>query len=96
MGVFIMKKVMYGVTLMLLCVGLVLGTVVHEANAEWEPKKPIKLIVPWGAGGSTDRSARTTVGVIEDAWGQKVVVVNQPGASGSVGTKGCLDAPRDG
>ena len=69
-----MKKVVCGVTLMLLCAVLMLGT----AEAEWEPKKPIKLIVPWGAGGSTDRSARTTVGVIEDALGQKVVVVNQP------------------
>ena len=91
-----MKKVVCGVTLMVLCAVLVLGPLVHEAKAEWEPKKPIKLIVPWGAGGSTDRSARTTVGVIEDALGQKVVVVNQPGASGSVGTKGALDAPRDG
>lgn len=79
-----------------LCIVLVLGSAFNDAKAEWKPNKPIKLIVPWGAGGSTDRSARTTVGVIEDALGQKVVVVNQPGASGSVGTKGCLDAPRDG
>jgi tripartite-type tricarboxylate transporter receptor subunit TctC len=64
--------------------------------AEWEPKKPINLIVPWGAGGSTDRSARTTAGILEEHLGQKIVVVNQPGASGSVGTKSCLDAPKDG
>jgi tripartite-type tricarboxylate transporter receptor subunit TctC len=59
----------------------------QEARAEW-PEKPINLIVPWGAGGSTDRSSRTTAGIIEEHLGQKIVVVNQPGASGSVGTKG--------
>ena len=64
--------------------------------AEWKPEKPINLIVPWGAGGSTDRSARATAGILEEFIGQKIVVVNQPGASGSVGTKGVLDAPKDG
>jgi tripartite-type tricarboxylate transporter receptor subunit TctC len=54
------------------------------------------LIVPWGAGGSTDRSARTTAAIVEDALGVSVVIVNQAGASGSLGTKAALDAPRDG
>ena len=62
----------------------------------WMPGKPINLIVPWGAGGGTDRSSRATAGVIEEYLGQKVVVVNQPGAYGSVGTKSALDSPRDG
>ncbi|PIE32081.1 hypothetical protein CSA56_16590 [candidate division KSB3 bacterium] len=91
-----MKKNVRIAALVVLCAVVVSGTMVSAANAEWKPDKPIKLIVPWGAGGSTDRSARTTVGVIEEALGQKIVVVNQPGASGTVGTKGCLDAPRDG
>ena len=66
------------------------------AQAQWNPDKPINLIVPWGAGGSTDRSARTTAGIIEEHLGQKIVVINQPGASGTVGTKSCLDAAKDG
>jgi tripartite-type tricarboxylate transporter receptor subunit TctC len=68
-----------------------------ESNGyEWQPAKPVNLVVPWGAGGSTDRSARTTAGIVEAVLGQKIVVVNQPGASGSVGTKGVLDADKDG
>ncbi len=63
-----------------------------ETGYEWQPNKPVNLIVPWGAGGSTDRSARTTAGILEEYLGQTVVVVNQPGASGSVGTKSALDA----
>ena len=62
----------------------------------WQPTKPINLIVPWGAGGSTDRSARVTAGILEEYLGQKIVVVNQPGAAGSVGTKSVMDAPLDG
>ena len=91
-----MKKSLCITIVSLLTLTFMFGALVLEARAEWKPDKPINLIVPWGAGGSTDRSARTTAGIIEGALGQKIVVVNQPGASGSVGTKGCLDAPRDG
>ncbi len=76
------------------CLTITLSSTV--AQAQWNPDKPINLIVPWGAGGSTDRSARTTAGIIEERLGQKIVVVNQPGASGTVGTKSCLDAAKDG
>ena len=62
----------------------------------WKPTKPIKLIVPWGAGGSTDQVTRVCAGELEKPLGQTIVVVNQPGASGSIGSKNTLDAPRDG
>ena len=62
----------------------------------WKPTKPITIIVPWGAGGATDQVTRVTAGVLEKELGQKVVIVNQPGASGSIGKKGAWDAPRDG
>ncbi|MES0884975.1 Bug family tripartite tricarboxylate transporter substrate binding protein [Roseibium sp. SCP14] len=64
--------------------------------ADWKPEKPIKLIVPWGAGGATDQVTRVVAGALEEPLGQKVVVVNQPGASGSIGSKATLDAPKDG
>ena len=57
---------------------------------------PITIIVPWAAGGSTDQVTRITAAEIEKALGQKVVIVNQPGASGSIGTKNALEAPKDG
>jgi len=66
------------------------------AQADWKPEKPIRIIVPWGAGGSTDQLVRTLASDIEDSLGQKVVVVNQPGGAGAVGTKAALDAPKDG
>lgn len=64
-------------------------------QAAW-PEKPIRIIVPWGAGGSTDQAIRAIAGDIEDGLGQKVVVVNQPGGGGAIGTQSVLDAPHDG
>lgn len=66
------------------------------ADAAWKPNKPLRIIVPWGAGGSTDQLVRTLAGDLEDALGQKVVVVNQTGGAGAVGTKAAFDAPKDG
>lgn len=63
---------------------------------DWQPDRPINVIVPWGAGGSTDQVTRVTVPIIAEALGQSVVVVNQPGASGAVGTQEVLNAARDG
>jgi tripartite-type tricarboxylate transporter receptor subunit TctC len=64
--------------------------------ADWKPSKPIRIIVPWGAGGSTDQAIRAVTGDLEQALGQSVVVVNQPGGGGAIGTKSVLDAPCDG
>src|SRR5688572_27605039 len=63
---------------------------------QWKPTKPINLIVPWAAGGSTDQVTRVAAAEVEKALGQKVVVMNQPGASGSVGTKNAVEAAKDG
>jgi tripartite-type tricarboxylate transporter receptor subunit TctC len=64
--------------------------------AQWKPTKPITLIVPWAAGGSTDQVTRVTAAELEKHLGQKIVIMNQPGASGSVGTKNAFEAPKDG
>ena len=66
------------------------------ASAQWKPTKPITLIVPWAPGGSTDQVTRVTAAELEKYLGQKIVIMNQPGASGSVGTKNAWEAPRDG
>ncbi|MEQ8697602.1 MAG: tripartite tricarboxylate transporter substrate binding protein [Bauldia litoralis] len=66
------------------------------AVAEWKPDRPINIIVPWSAGGSTDQVTRVLAPILEEALGQPVVVVNQPGASGATGTQAALDAERDG
>jgi tripartite-type tricarboxylate transporter receptor subunit TctC len=66
------------------------------ADYAWQPEQPVTIIVPWAAGGSTDQVTRLVAGELEAALGQSFVVVNQPGASGSVGTKSAWDAPHDG
>jgi tripartite-type tricarboxylate transporter receptor subunit TctC len=67
-----------------------------RAQAGWRPDRPVTLIVPWAAGGSTDQMARIVAAELEAALGQRFVVVNQPGASGSIGTRNALEAPKDG
>src|SRR5215218_3957425 len=63
---------------------------------QWKPTRPINLIVPWAAGGSTDQVTRVAAAELEKALGQTIVIVNQPGASGAIGTKSALDAAKDG
>jgi tripartite-type tricarboxylate transporter receptor subunit TctC len=66
------------------------------AQAEWQPDGPVSIVVPWSAGGSTDTVTRVLAGELTEALGQNVVIINQPGASGSVGTRSVWDAPHDG
>ncbi len=79
-----------------IAVAALAALIAMPAAAEWKPEKPIRIIVPWGAGGSTDQLVRTLQGDLEEALGQKVVVVNQTGGAGAVGTKSAWDAPKDG
>ena len=83
-------------TLAAALVGLGALSLSSAAVAQWKPNKPINIIVPWAAGGATDQMIRITAGDLEAALGQKIVVLNQPGASGSIGTKNALEAPKDG
>lgn len=84
-------------TLAITAISAVMGfAAAAPAMAQWQPDKPINIIVPWAAGGSTDQVTRVVAPILEEALGTPVVVVNQPGASGSIGTKATLDAPRDG
>lgn len=78
---------------------VVLGLLASTAVAQdypWKPNRPITIIVPWAAGGSTDQVIRVLAPELEKALGVSVVVVNQPGASGSIGTANALAADKDG
>jgi tripartite-type tricarboxylate transporter receptor subunit TctC len=88
----VMRKLAIAAT----AVTLAMGLMSMAMAADWKPEKPITIIVPWSAGGSTDQVTRVVAGELEGALGQKVVVVNQSGASGSIGTKNALEAPKDG
>ncbi len=60
------------------------------------PERPITFIVPWGAGGGTDGTARYFAAMMEKELGQPVNVVNRTGGSGVVGHSAIAQAPADG
>src|SRR5437879_2481721 len=60
------------------------------------PQRPIQLIVPWGAGGGTDATARIIGALLEKELGQPVNVVNRTGGSGVVGHQAIASAAPDG
>jgi tripartite-type tricarboxylate transporter receptor subunit TctC len=66
-----------------------------RAQAPW-PAKPIKIIVPYPAGQSTDILARVTADQLTKALGQQVIVENRPGAGGSIGAEAAAKAAPDG
>src|SRR6266571_3673803 len=60
------------------------------------PERPITMIVPWGAGGGTDATARITGTLLEKELGQPINVVNRTGGSGVVGHAAIASAAPDG
>ena len=82
-----MKKIM----LVLAAIVLACAT----ARADY-PTRQIRLIVPFAPGGGTDVLARILAQRLSEKWGQAVVVENQPGASGSIGSKTVERAAPDG
>lgn len=60
------------------------------------PNKPIRIIVPYPAGGATDVSARLVGQRLQEELKQAVVVDNRPGASGNLGMQALLQSPADG
>jgi tripartite-type tricarboxylate transporter receptor subunit TctC len=64
--------------------------------ADSYPTRPIKLVVPFAAGGDTDVIARRLALLLGPALGQQVVIDNRPGANGIIGTELVAKAPADG
>jgi tripartite-type tricarboxylate transporter receptor subunit TctC len=77
----------------LIAAGLALAA--SPAYAAW-PERPITLIVPWGAGGGTDATARIIGSLLEKELKQPVNVVNRTGGSGVVGHQAIASAAPDG
>lgn len=76
-------------TVLLLCAGA-------AQAAESYPSKPGRLILPFGAGGSTDVVGRVFAQAFGEAWGQTLVVDNRAGAGGIIGTELAARAAPDG
>jgi tripartite-type tricarboxylate transporter receptor subunit TctC len=66
------------------------------AAAQAWPAKPVRLVVPFPAGGTSDVLARMLGQKLNEAWGQPVVVENRAGANGNIGANAVARAPADG
>lgn len=73
--------------------GALTGT---PAWAQDYPARPVRLVVPWPAGGLADIAARQLATRLQAAWGQAVVVENRAGAAGNIGAAQVARAPADG
>ena len=67
-----------------------------SGNVPMWPVKAVNLIVPWNPGDGTDLAARAYAQALQNVTGKPVVVINKPGASGSVGTLYASQQPADG
>lgn len=73
----------------------VTSVAVNAQETAW-PARPVRWIVPWGAGGSTDVIARTVAEKLTQRWGQQVIVDNKAGGSSIVGATEAARAKPDG
>ena len=89
-----MKKSLIVLLLFVVVISSLLAQGAAEASAY--PEKAITMIIPYGAGGTTDVSGRKFAALLSKELGVAVTVVNQGGASGSIGCQAALDANPDG
>ena len=66
------------------------------AGAQNYPVKPVRVVVPWPAGGTTDILARIVAQKLTESLGQSMVIENRGGASGNIGTEVVVKSPADG
>ena len=66
-----------------------------QAQAKW-PEKPVKIVLPFGAGGVADVSSRIMADKLDKILGQRVVIENMPGPGGINAARAVINAPPDG
>lgn len=98
-----LKKLSFGKNVMLLALTIILTVTAgcgksenNKENVSDYPSKEIELIVPFGAGGGTDRIARLVANSLQAELGKPVVVVNKTSAAGVVGSNEIAAAKKDG
>lgn len=89
------KMIMQSVQLAWLVAGAAL-LACTSAGAQVYPDRPIKLVVPWPAGGITDLAARAMAQRLGEKMGAQVLVENRAGAAGTIGAEYVARAPADG
>jgi tripartite-type tricarboxylate transporter receptor subunit TctC len=83
-----------GLSIVLL--SLAIGGISAKASPEGYPSRPISVIVPFPPGGVAELTARPLLAVMETILKQPIVVINKPGASGTVGTQQASISKPDG
>jgi len=76
--------------------GLVATLLATAAIAEWQPARPVKIVVPFAPGGQPDVVARALAEPLSKALGEAVVVENRPGAGGNIAAEAVARAAPDG
>jgi len=75
---------------------VLLGAFALQASAQTYPAKPVRLIIAFTPGSSTDIIGRAVAAKLQEIWGQPVVAENRTGAGGSIGSAAVLREPPDG
>jgi len=81
---------------LMLTAALLAAAVAIPASAQDYPSRPVKIIVPFGAGGPADVTARQIGSILQENFGQPFVIENRTGAGGVIGTVEAAKSPPDG
>lgn len=93
----IMSTFRHSLGLSALCLlALAVNPAVAQSAADKYPDKPIKIVIPFPPGGSTDSLGRAIAQKLQEKWGQPVLVENRPGASTLIGSAMVAKSPPDG
>jgi tripartite-type tricarboxylate transporter receptor subunit TctC len=79
-----------------LCTSIALGLTLSPALAQESSKQPIRIIVPYPAGGNADSAARAVANLASESLKQTILIDNRPGGSSIIGTELVSRAPADG
>lgn len=93
--IVLVNKALAAMILVVTATAGVLSATPAQAQGTW-PDKPLKLVVPYPAGGNADNTARLLATQLGQRLGQQVVVDNRPGGSGTIGAAVVAKAPADG
>src|SRR5256885_5098855 len=85
-----------GIVLALAATLLAVSILTVPALAQDYPSRPVKIIVPFGAGGPADVTARQIGSILQENFGQPFVIENRTGAGGVIGTQEAAKSPPDG
>jgi putative tricarboxylic transport membrane protein len=95
MNIFHTTRLTRRIALLALPAALLAAAPFGQAQAKW-PDKPVKIVLPFGAGGVADVTARIMAAKLDKMFGQQFIIENMPGAGGINAARAVVTAPPDG